>query len=404
VGSKSVKRSSTKSTKLLFRDLLAGILWLALISKLFIYDWDVAILQSLGPFGSFLLSSKLPILLAIILLGWCIFKSRRFFGFIARVLFFPIYFLVPKILKRIFKSWNSVLAIYFLATELLKSFRSALLTTVLWIIGVLLILYDLSIEFNVFAVFLLYACLIYHYYLVFRSSIAAPGLIRETISLLKNKWPSCRDKYVLDELKVDTSQPDSAKTHSMDNKSLASVVILNRFALKAAITIRDIGLNPFVLGYVLFTLGWLFFLTVTSSGLQYYVLNSISTSHFLAPSNSGPLIYIYFAFMRLLTISVASIEPSSSIARVMVSVESIFSLFLAFILVYAVGTLKRERYREESAKLVSELKHAAQEIEVGLKDRLALTIAEAIHKLEEDNSKYLEQIKKIDVTQDDFVD
>jgi len=96
----------------LLREILAGILWVFLFIKIFIYDIDNLIIEQIDPDFVFILKYKFFIILGICAIFWISLGNKNFAKLLSVIIFFPfilLFWRIPKLFWKS-KSWIGVFA------------------------------------------------------------------------------------------------------------------------------------------------------------------------------------------------------------------------------------------------------------------------------------------------------
>jgi len=86
-------RFKDSSRVVITREIIAAILWLFLIIKVFIFDIDSYIISLINPKFVSILNYKFFILIALIAIVWGILGNKKFLKLISVIIFYPFIFL-----------------------------------------------------------------------------------------------------------------------------------------------------------------------------------------------------------------------------------------------------------------------------------------------------------------------
>lgn len=135
---KPVKKQS--EMKKAVRELFALLLWFYLVVKLFIFDFDVYLIESYMP--SFMWTVRFKFLLYLVFLStyWLLVGDKNFFKTIGYILIYPFILFFWRIPKMLFRNWFLVFTTLSFAVSFFKSFKINIVTFTVISVSTVLIL------------------------------------------------------------------------------------------------------------------------------------------------------------------------------------------------------------------------------------------------------------------------
>ena len=135
--------TSKKKSRLLpfVRETLAILFWLYIITKSFIFDFDIFLIEKLSPNYIWLINYKFFILICVLAIIFLFSKNKHILVWSLFVFFYPIILLFWKIPFFLFKkkSWNLVFAIIDLIISFFKSFKTTFITIAFFLVSIAII-------------------------------------------------------------------------------------------------------------------------------------------------------------------------------------------------------------------------------------------------------------------------
>ena len=139
----SKKKNKVLSGFLSFtRESLAILFWIYIITKLFIFDLDIFLVENYLPSFKWIIDYKFFILIGILSTIWIVTKNKHILLWFLYIFFYPLVFFVWKIPFLLFKkqSWNLVFAFIDSVISFFKSLKISFITTSFFLISTVIIL------------------------------------------------------------------------------------------------------------------------------------------------------------------------------------------------------------------------------------------------------------------------
>ena len=400
------KKKPNNRLLFLVREVLAILIWIFVVTKLFIFDIDIFLVEKLSPGHIWLINYKFFILIGIIAIIFLVTKNRHIFLWSLYVFFYPVILLLWRIPLFIFKkrSWNLVFALIDSIISFFKSFKLTFIITAFYLISVALIFgvsnkILLWISLVVLFIILLWAY-IQRIILVFKPS----GVYQVYSKIFAffgefvqfRPGPSGNPGILLDEKELELS------IENMDEIQLQKwttgvqwPVIFNRICLFVAKKFKSYQDSRFNIVSSVFSILILVFFTVLSFAIINFGLFRINQHFFLVSSVPTFFNFIYYSFNNILFNTIREIIATTPISQVVSMIESLFALFLLAILVSLVLSVRSQRETDELNDLIRYLTEEGMKTEGYLKDKYRYNIEEAMQALQKLNVYSVVIINKI---------
>ena len=389
---KEVAQSPTKKDKgaighflSMIREIVAILFWIYVVTKLFVFDIDLFLIQEFLPNYAWLLNVKFFILIGTAAVIWLITKNRHFLVGSLYIISYPI-ILVWKITFFIFKqrSWILAFAFFNAVISFFKSIKYNFITVALFLVS-LAIIFGFSNEtllWLAIVAVLGILCMIYirRFILVFKSSSIFQMYIKLFSGIRKHGVSS----FVLEESikNVPITSLDQKQLEKWST-NLQTSVLFNRVCLFTGKKLRDYqisGLN--IVSYVLIIL-LLVALTIFTFAAVNYGLFKIDNSFFGYKASPSFFIFFYYSFNNLLFNSIQEIVPATPVSQIVSMVESFFALFLVVILVSLLLSVRSQRHVEELNVVIEGIEKQGKEMEGFIRDEYKISnIEDAMAELE----------------------
>ena len=107
------------------RETLAILLWIYVITKLFIFDIDIFLIEKIFPSYIWLINYKFFVLIGILAAVWLVTKNKRILLWSLFIFFYPVILVFWRIPFLLFKkrSWNLIFALIDSIISFFKSFK-----------------------------------------------------------------------------------------------------------------------------------------------------------------------------------------------------------------------------------------------------------------------------------------
>lgn len=373
---------STKTSKAL-RDIFCSLIWIYVIIKLFVFDFDVYLFQTYLPKQTWLVDFKFVVLLLIISIYWLTVGNKKFYLAIAFLLFFPIYFLVWRVGRLIFRNWFAAFAAISYVSSFLQSFKFGFITFTIFVTASVLILASNNPILLILGMALLFSVLVAHfsrrvkYAFVPSKALVFPR--KGYVSLIETVLKQYRLPPAIKSTSMEKLTTDQRNTRATN---LQFMVIANRATTFIASKLKEFQESKLILLYFILGLLFTLFLTVVLFALINLGLHKIEPLAFSSSSPRGFLFFLYYSFNTILTNGIADFYPVTSIARLLNSFELLFAFLIIVILFFVYTNIKNDKAKEEMANLVQALTKQGDEIEELIHQEFDTNVSRAIEEIE----------------------
>ena len=178
------------------REIVAVVLWLAILIQLFVIDISGYVSTYL-PAGEFVIRFRFLILLAVIAISWPVLRNRRFVLIIGFIIGYPLVLFFWRIPRLLFRNWPLVVvfapAIHHVAT----TFKVSFLLFVAALVSSFIVCLVSSKVLVVSCVIILCIYLIRHYVRRFRMAFSPSTVFADASGHFRNIWKKikCSDMY-----------------------------------------------------------------------------------------------------------------------------------------------------------------------------------------------------------------
>lgn len=337
------------------RECSAIVLWLSFFIEVFITDIGDMLVAS-HPDLQFVFDYFLLITLSSMAISWLVIGNKRFMGTFGYILFYPLIIFIWKFPKLAFNKWAIAIAFLPAIHQFISTFKANFVIAVFVVTTatVVCVVSDDSL-FLPAAVFSIGFHLITHFYKKFKSAYSAKTIftvIKDNVS----KHIEIYEEHLAKNKPDESQDPEEYKKKL--GTSLLHIYIFTTLLHLSIVKVREvIGSNKMDL-YFLCSLLWTFILSVFSFGVMYYGLFRIDSNNFINVDTAGFWDFIGFSFSTLMTSSISTISPATSIVQVLTYAQLFVSLLLIVLLAFIILTSIREKYKKDLDNLLLRLEAA----------------------------------------------
>jgi len=393
------KTSKKPNGRMLFfvKEILAILVWIYIVTKLFIYDIDIFLIEKLSPSFIWIVNYKFFILIGILAIIFMVTRNRDILLWSLYVIFYPVILFLWRIPSLIYKtkSWNLIFALIDSIISFFKSFKLSYITTAFYLVSAALI-FGISNKIILWiSLVVLFGILLFTYIQrsikVFKPSGMSQLYIKIFNSLGKfvRSIPPAPEypAMILDEKELEIP------IESMDEKQLQKwitgvqyLVFFNRICLFVAKKIKSYQESRFNIASAAFSILMLLIFTVLSFSIINFGLYKINPDFFEVSSVPTYFTFIYYSFSNIFHSSIREITATAPPSQVVLMTESLFEVFLIGIFVTLVITVRSQRETDEMNKVISYLNEEGRNAEGYLKEKYRYNIEEAIEALQKLNA------------------
>lgn len=387
------------------RQFLVFIVWVYFVTKLFIFDIDIYLVQKFFPGYIWVFNFKFVIIIILLTLS-LIALRKNFLTWLLYVLFYPAIILFWKIPYFILRqrSWalafailNSIIsffkslkytffafAFYITASTLILFFHNVLLTWVALLIILIIIIITHIRRF----IFIFKPANIFQFYIKIFSTIRT--------------WGTKPDKngvsfFALDDgLKtIAVIEMNETQLQSWSTK-LQMSVLYNRICLFIGKKLREYQNSRFNIIFYIVSLLSLIILTIFSFALIYSGLFKIEASYFAYSSEPNFFTFIYYSFNNFIFNSIDSLTATHPIPQTAWMIQAFLVFFIVVILVTLLLSVKNDRHIEELNQVIKEVEDEGKDMETFIKDEYKInSIVDALDELKKVQAAFVKFIYKI---------
>ena len=369
------------------RELVAVVVWVSAILKLFVFDVDRVLLERIAPTLGWLVSFRFFVIIGCVGLACLVFKKKTLAIWSLYLLCYPLIILfwrVPYFLWKQ-KSWNLVVALVDVIAGTVRSLKYNVIAFAVYLISVGIILNGNARVLVWLAVGAVVAVTLASYVRrfiqIFRRS-AIYELYRKIFS--KFRASEMKSLSVEENLRCLPRERMTGAQLQTWTTGLQNAVLINRVCLFSARRLRDYqnsGLN-----YVAFCFAFLFLtiLTVLSFACANYGVYQIMASDLAVVGHPTFFTFFYYSFANQIARSIAEITPTRPITQLLLMLQFFCSLLVAFVFVALLVSARRQRLSHELGKVVEGLEAEGHTMEEFISTHYQMaTIADAISALQQ---------------------
>ena len=377
------------------REISACVLWGLMLTKLFICDFDVHLLQLHAPEALWLLSYRFFLILGIlILLSWP-FGRKWFSSGVLYILFYPFIFVLLRIPSLLLPHWPIFVAFAPAIHSLIKTFRATFIWYIIAIVATSAITASNNQYILVSAMIFLGAFLIRHFRLDLRRAFQQStvfsdlaGVVRKLKGFLEQGW-FVKQAHAIKEMEIGSKEYEKQYELNLESLFLA-YCLLEAVARKLKHIVDSRKLDLYLVCNLIYT----FLITIIAFALQYQALFKIDPMSF---ESSVPLEFwrfLGFSFSTFLTAN-SQVIPVSNMAQLLYQLELVAVFLFIVILVFIVFTVARDRYKAEMEQMLLELNQSIKIVDDQMGKHYQLTSEEIEDWLFKRKSKFVNQMRHI---------
>ena len=364
------------------RESIVILLWIALVVKIFIFDFDIWLIQAYLPGYLWVFNFKALFFIALIAAVALVWKKSFLFRGVGYFVFYPLIFSLWKIPRFVLSqnSWALNLAFISLVINGIRNLRVNILVASGFIISTPVCLLASQVWLVYPAQTIAVTSLAILYWRAANSAMF-PVLGLFSDQLLNKLW-----KYLENFTKLETEfrsfEVMSAEEVSKSKSALQFLVLYNAactFFINRLTEVRQSNLMVSV--YTLRLLA-LFVANLWTFFLLNFSLFSINASNFTTDSDVSKFNFFFYSFNKLFANSAGGIEPASTIAKIYSMAGTVSSgIFLLVIIVFIVTTVQKNRDESQLEVSISAITSHADQIEPYIDRQFGMDIQEAVKAL-----------------------
>jgi hypothetical protein len=377
--------SKTKTVlKKILGELFAFGLWIYIVIKLFVFDFDVYLIDTYFPSLSWLVYFKFLLFLVLTMVYWISVGDKNFFKAFAFILFYPFIVLFWRIPQLFIGNWFAIIGAIGFGISFYRSLKRNYITFTLVVLSSVLIIITNKPIFLISSIIVLSSILLFHFSRrLFYSFVPSKALFLPKQAALTLLERTKNNLKLPEELRTTTIDKYTEEQKNKWSYTLQTMLLVNRVSYYVASKLRELQERRLVILYFIFGLLFSFFLTVLVFALNNYALQKIDATAFSDPSQKGLLFFIYYSFSTIINSAITDFYPLSAFARVFHLSEVFMGVFLLVILFFVYTNVKSDKTKAEVEDLISTLASQGKEIEVLINHEFSMDINQAIDIVEQ---------------------
>jgi hypothetical protein len=369
--------------KRVLREVFAFTLWIYLVTKVFVFDFDVYLIETYVPSLSWLVRFKFLLFLVLTSVYWISVGDKNFGKSLLFILFYPFILIFWRVPKLFIGNWFAILGAIGIGFTFVRSLKRNFVVFTLIALSCVLILVSNEFLFLVLSIVNLSTTLLLHFSKRFYYSFVPSKALflpkQAAIQMLEKSKSNLR---LPDEIRTTAIEHLTDEQRTRWSNTLQTMLLVNRLSHYVASKLRELQERRLVILYFIFGLLFSFFLTIIVFALDNYALHKIDPTSFSDNSSKGLLFFLYYSFNTILNSSITDFFPMSAVARLFHSVEVFLGLFLMVILFFVYINVKSDKTKTEVDDLVSTLDKQGKDLEVLINREFSMDIDQAIDVVE----------------------
>lgn len=384
---KATSQTLSQKVAWILLEIVAPLVWVYVITKLFIFDVDNYIVSHVAPQYIWLLNFRLFILLGVIAVFWLIFGNANILIWFLYIFFYPLILLFWKIPKFIFKqkSWILAFAAINSMISFAKSFKFNFVLTSLFL-GFLSITVAFSNRYLLItSVCALLILTVINYISKFWTALKPSGIFKFYVTLVK--WVRVKGTpgfFALDESirNIPILNLDQQQLQKRTEK-LQTAVLFNRVCVFAAHKLQDYQNSGWqfvpsvfaVLGLILFTA-----LSFTGVNMALFKVDPSLYQYDQAPTF---FTFFYYSFSNLIFHEIPQFSAIAPFSESVLMFQEFCSLILTAIFVTLLISVRGEKYSAELESVIGKISEEGESMEGYIKEEYRIdNITDALAELE----------------------
>ncbi len=372
---------ATKKVKFQLLEAFALLVWLYLIVKIFVFDFDNYLIQKYFPSLFWVIQFKFFVIISTLSISWLLLRTKGLFkiiGFTVIYPFFLIFWRIPRILFKS-KSWVGIFALIEILISFFKSFKLNFIIFTAVAISCLFILTSTTKYFLIPSMVILFAYLINHFIRRVKYAFRPFNIFSSNFEKLLVYWQKIQANL---SVKAIQKYNDKQEINSKWVDNLQQTLILNKICYFLITKLRNFKQSSFAIIYSLVSLIITFFVTIIVFSFQNFVLFKINQNSFFQIPQGGLWAFFYYSFNAIFTNAINDFYPISNWARFFNSLEIFFGFLILVILLFLFTTIIREKQNEQIDTAIVVIQKQAITLENFIKEEFQFSAEEALKELE----------------------
>ena len=368
------------------RELVAFAIWGVIITKLFVYDVDLLLVERVAWLQRFY-PYKFFFIIAVVAAVWLFLGgkyARKILLFIAA---YPLV-LLWRVIVILFKNWATLLLFAPALESMVFTFKWRFIASSFAILAALgVAIFTKSVALIV-SMTILGVYVVIHYAFRFRGAYRRESIFASVAPTIGALWEGNIRTFKSAEASVENKQPETAETQKKRIQNIKNLYLSSLFFTYLATRLRESISSRRTDLYFVVALIYTFVLTVILFGFEYWGLFKISPGDFQVSGTLSWWAFFLFSFNAMLHTSFATITATHGAALVFANLESIAGLIIGLLFVFILLTSQRERYRQDLGTVVEGLSRSATQIEGFLARELGMQLVDVEVRIIEDDPTF----------------
>ncbi len=368
----------------LIREITALLFWTYLLLKLFVFDVDVYLMSTYLPEYAWLLKFKFFLIIGLIAAFWLFTKSRFVLIWFLYVTLYPLVIVCWKIPLFVLKqrSWVLAFAIINGVVSFFRSIKYKFISATLFLLAAVIVLVvpeKISLWVAITVIFgLLCAAYIRSILFIFRPSALYEIHAKAVAGLID----AGKNSYSLEkEIKGMAVAQLSDKQLEKWVSGLQFAILYNRGCYFVSKKLRDYQNSKFSFMSYLVNLFFIIVATIFAFALINYGLYKINNTYFDV-TRSGFFYFFSYSFSTFTFSGISEIAAVTPVSQLSQMIEKFFALFVGFIFVSHLFSIRSDRYANEMGEVIAVIKKRGDDMGAFIEDEYKLTFEEAMKELE----------------------
>ncbi len=346
-------------------DLLAGLLWIYLFLKLFVFDFDLWIFQEYFPSLVWLFDYKFVIFLGFAAIALIVIPKRILWRWFWYILFYPMVCLVKLgIFLYHKKSWVLLFALANGCIAFFRNFKRNIIVSAMYLVSCAVIVVGKQSDLIAFATCTLILLILYAYLRCFMIAFQPSEVFRGYTKLLAKVRGSDRSSMELEpEMRLVPQQKLTNQQLELWSERLQTAVFFNRICFFVGTKLKEYQESPWRIVSPVINILFLLTYTILTFSLIYYGLFKYDNSYFIFTDYPVFFSFFYYSFSNVVVHDLPQISAALPVSQSVYMLQVFLVLILGLILVTLMISHHAQKYSRELNRIVEELGTQEAEIE-----------------------------------------
>ena len=336
-------------------DVIATTFWLYAVTKIFVFDFDLYLLQTYAPNLIWILQLRFIVLVGLVGLSFLLFKKETVVGAIFYIVCFPLIVLFWKLPALIFRQKNWTLA-FALANSLILLFRNLkqlAIVSAAFFVSATIVFVSSNPYLLATAGTLLFALVVTSFARSLLSVFRRSDLL-SVYALILNGWREAIAKGNKIDENIQTFAPHQLSTEELKvwSSTLETRVLFNRACLFLARRLRAYQRSRLNVASGVFTSLALLTVSVVSFAIINMAAFKFEPTWFYVHQAPTLFDFFHYSFKTFVFGSTKEIEAISPLSQALGIAENLFALFLGIIFAALLISVRSQKYSEDLDQVI----------------------------------------------------